>query len=136
MVFLKVPHLIFFTMAVAAACTGYDTFPDDLSRGLDEPAALKALIDSGATVGDGEYRIVDVRPENSYAEGHIPTAINLPNGKLDGGKEAPPKNKNIIVYCETGGRARIAIRRELAPAGYTRIYNWGGFSGWPYEPEK
>ena len=103
--------------------------------GLDEPAALKALIDQGQTVGDGAYRIVDVRPEGKYAEGHIPTATNLPNGNLDGGKTPPPKDKLIIVYCETGGRAQMAAKK-MAKAGYDHIYNWGGFGGWTYPPEK
>lgn len=132
----KIVLLLISLFVSTAACTGYDTFPADASKGLEHPAALKALIDSGATVGEGEYRIVDVRPKRKYAKGHIPTAINIPNGRLDGSKETPPKDKKIILYCETGGRAQTAAKKQLAPAGYTQIYNWGGFRGWSFEPEK
>jgi rhodanese-related sulfurtransferase len=117
------------------SCTGYNTFPTDRAKGLDEPAALKALIDSGQTVAEGEYRIIDVRPKEKYDEGHIPTAMNLPNGNLDGAVPPPKKDKYIIVYCETGGRAQMAAKK-MAKAGYSHIYNWGGFGNWTYEAEK
>ena len=129
-------YLVVLMMAVSSvSCTGYDTFPKERTKGLDEPATLKALIDGGQTVGDGEYRIVDVRPVEKYAKGHIPTAMNLPNGNLDNGVTPPPKDKFIIVYCETGGRAQMAAKK-MAKAGYNHIYNWGGFGNWSFEAEK
>jgi len=46
------------------ACGGhYNTFPRQRPSDLNEPAALKALTDAGQTVNDGDFRIVDVRPE-------------------------------------------------------------------------
>lgn len=127
---------LIFIAITTISCTGYNTFTAEDSAGLDSPETLKALIDSGVTKGEGEYRIVDVRPERKYQKGHIPTAINIPNGNLEESKETIPKDKKIIVYCETGGRAQAAAKNKLAPAGYDQIYNWGGFSGWTFEPEK
>jgi rhodanese-related sulfurtransferase len=126
---------VLLSMVFFASCGQYDTFPKERSSGLDEPAALKALIDEGQTVNDGDFRIVDVRPEDKYARGHIPTATNLPKGKLDTGNPLPPRDKMIIVYCETGGRAQMAAKK-MGKAGYNHIFNWGGFRNWPYEPEK
>ena len=123
-------------LVLMVACTGYDTLPKGESKGIESSASLKALIDSGATVGDGEYRLVDVRPARKYEKGHIPTAINIPNGDVEKAKADLPKDKKIIVYCETGGRAQAAAKNRLAPAGYTQIYNWGGFGKWEGEPEK
>ena len=120
----------------AVSCTGYDTLPKGESATLKDPAALKALIDSGATTGDGEYRIVDVRPERKFAKGHIPSAINIPNGDVEASGKDLPKDKKIILYCETGGRAQAAAKNKLAPAGYNQIYNWGGYGGWTYDPER
>jgi rhodanese-related sulfurtransferase len=125
---------VLLSMIFCASCGHYNTFPPDRSKGLDEPATLKALIDTRQTVDDGEYRIVDVRPESKYAKGHIPTAINLPNGNLEAGGATLPKDKFIIVYCETGGRAEMAAKK-MAKAGYNYIYNWGGFGNWTYDPE-
>lgn len=133
---LKWFGIFIFAMAAMAACTGYDTFPKGESKGIESYESLKALIDSGATVGDGEYRLVDVRPARKYEKGHIPTAINIPNGDVAETKVDLPKDKKIIVYCETGGRAQAAAKNKLAPAGYTQIYNWGGFGNWKGEPEK
>ncbi|MBN2528202.1 MAG: rhodanese-like domain-containing protein [Deltaproteobacteria bacterium] len=132
----KALGMLTFVVFVMAACTGYDTFPTGESKGIDDSESLKALIDSGATVGEGEYRIVDVRPNRKYKKGHIPTAINIPNGDVAASGEDLPKDKKIILYCETGGRAQSAAKKKLAPAGYSRIYNWGGFGRWKGEPEK
>ena len=134
--YFKMASMFAVIMLVAAACTGYDTFPKGESKGIESSASLKALIDSGATQGDGEYRIVDVRPERKYNKGHIPTAINIPNGDVAASKENLPKDKKIIVYCETGGRAQAAAKNKMGPAGYTQIYNWGGFGKWEGEAEK
>lgn len=81
------------------------------------PKEMKALIDSGAN----DFTIVDVRDENEFAEGHIPTAINIPvsrfakeSGKLD-------KKKKIVVYCNSGGRSYLAYRK-LMKLSYKNIY--------------
>jgi rhodanese-related sulfurtransferase len=126
--------LVLLSVVFCVSCDRYDTFPKERSAGLEEPAALKALIDTGQTVESGDFRIVDVRPEGKYAEGHIPTAMNLPNGNLPT-SGAPPRDKFIIVYCETGGRAQMAAKK-MGKAGYHHIFNWGGFGNWTYAPEK
>jgi rhodanese-related sulfurtransferase len=127
--------LLFLSAIFWVSCSHYNTFPEEQSNGLDEPDALQALIDGGQTVDSGDYRIVDVRPESKYKKGHIPTAINIPNGNIDTVGETLPKDKLIIVYCETGGRAEMAAKK-MAKAGYNQIYNWGGFGKWTYAPEK
>ena len=40
-----------------------------------------------------------------------------------------PKDRAIIVYCQSGGRATRAAE-FLASSGYTRVYNAGGFRTW------
>ncbi len=122
---------LFLFSLISLSCAGYNTFPPERAQGLEKKAALQALIESGQTVGEGEYRIVDVRPPSKYGKAHIPTAINLPNGNLEG-EDIPPKDKFIIVYCETGGRAQKAAQK-MEKAGYTKIYNWGGFGKWNNE---
>ncbi len=122
------------SMMFCMSCSHYDTFPKERPKNLGDRAGLKALIDAGQTVEAGDYRIVDVRPEGKYAKGHIPSATNLPNGKLNNGSPAPPKDKLIIVYCETGGRAEMAARK-MKKEGYTQIYNWGGFDKWTDAPK-
>jgi phage shock protein E len=55
--------------------------------------------------------ILDVRTPAEFEKGHVPGAINIPHaqlaarvGELGAGEGGP-----VIVYCERGGRARMAI---------------------------
>ena len=132
---IKTIRQMFLSMFFCAACNGYNTFPRELSKGIDDPIALKALIDAGQTVDAGKYRIVDVRSKEKFAEGHIPTAMNIPNGILKYVRQTPPENGMIIVYCENRGSAQMAAQL-MAKSGFTNIYNWGGFENWTLDSEK
>ena len=81
-----------------------------------KPAELKKLIDSNS----GEYVLVDVRDENEFKEGHIPTAINIPVETFAARSEILPKEMKIIVYCNSGGRSYNAYRK-LMKLAYTSI---------------
>ena len=74
-----------------------------------KPAELKALVDAGR----GDAVIVDVRDESEFMEGHIPTAINIPVETFALRSETLPKEKKIIVYCNTGGRSYTAYRKLM-----------------------
>jgi rhodanese-related sulfurtransferase len=39
------------------------------------------------------------------------------------------KDKNIIVYCASGGRAALA-GKVLKDLGYSQVYNLGAFKDW------
>ena len=43
--------------------------------------------------------------------------------------EKIPKDRSIIVYCQSGGRATRAAE-FLSSNGYTRVYNAGGMLTW------
>jgi phage shock protein E len=91
-----------------------------------DPATARKLIAGGATV-------LDVRTPEEYADGHVPSATNLPVqdvaqriadvDKLVGGD----KTKPVVVYCAKGGRAAKA-KQALEAAGYTNVVNGGGFA--------
>ena len=84
---------------------------------------------------DPNIMIIDVRPESSYKEGHIPTAKSYPSSVIMSKLGEISKDKYLIVYCETGGRAQAVIK-NLEKSGYTKMINWGGYTRWPYELEK
>lgn len=73
------------------------------------PAEIRKLIDSGSK----DCVIVDVRDEAEFKEGHIPTAINIPVETFALKSEILPKEKKIIVYCNTGGRSYNAYRKLI-----------------------
>ena len=47
----------------------------------------------------GLVTVLDVRPTEEYAAGHIPGAINVPVDKLEGFLSKLPKRKEVVAYC-------------------------------------
>ena len=84
-----------------------------------------------------EVIILDVREQDEYDSGHIPGAVLLPVGTIDGDTAAaviPEKDSKVLVYCRSGNRSKTASS-TLAELGYTNIYEFGGINTWPYETE-
>ena len=71
--------------------------------------------------------ILDVRTAGEYASGHIPGAINISHEEVSTHLEelAAHKGKNIVVYCERAGRARMA-QNTLTKAGFPNVYHLSG----------
>ncbi len=82
-----------------------------------KPAELKKLIDANKQ----DFVLVDVRDESEYQQGHIPTAINIPAETFASKQGDLPKEKKIIVYCNTGSRSYLAYRK-LIKMDYKNIY--------------
>jgi rhodanese-related sulfurtransferase len=47
----------------------------------------------------GLVTVIDVRPPEEFAAGHIPGAINVPLGELERWARAAPRSKQIVAYC-------------------------------------
>jgi rhodanese-related sulfurtransferase len=50
-------------------------------------------------VKNGEVTIVDVRPAEEYAAGHIPGALSLPVAELKARLRELPKDRELVAYC-------------------------------------
>ena len=48
---------------------------------------------------DGLVTVLDVRPEDEFALGHLPGALNIPLGKLEHRLAELPSDREIIAYC-------------------------------------
>ena len=83
------------------------------------------------------YVILDVREQDEYDAGHIPGAILIPYTQIEEKAEEmlPDKDQQILVYCRSGRRSKIAAE-ALVELGYTNIKEFGGIIDWPYEVEK
>jgi rhodanese-related sulfurtransferase len=76
--------------------------------------------------------IVDVRTVFEFQQGHIPGAIHAPNWKILLRLDRIPSDKNLelIVTCEHGPRARIAMML-LKAFGYRDVVLLAGqMAGW------
>lgn len=73
-------------------------------------------------------KVIDVRTPKEYRQDHFPGAGNIPLQKLYlDPKKVGPKDKTIVLYCQSGGRARRA-KRILKAYGYKDVTNGGGLS--------
>ncbi len=71
--------------------------------------------------------IVDVRSKGEFAGGHIKNSINIPVDQLSQNlSRLKDKNKPIITCCASGMRSASA-QNILKKAGYTEVYNGGGW---------
>jgi rhodanese-related sulfurtransferase len=70
---------------------------DSLRRSTDgmEPISADEL---ASRSDEGLVTVVDVRPPEEFASGHIPRAINIPLGRLSGESARLPPNE-VVAYC-------------------------------------
>lgn len=66
------------------------------SRDSMEPLAAKELFER---IKEGSIIILDVRPPEEYASGHLPGAINIPLMDLDDNLDKLPPGQEVIAYC-------------------------------------
>ena len=81
--------------------------------------------------GRADYRLVDIRDEEAFAEYHIPTAENVPLATVTDG--ALGRTDKIVLYGDGGIHAAQAWM-VLKGSGYTRVYTLlEGLDGWKDE---
>lgn len=92
----------------------------------------KKIMDS-----DEEHIILDTREQDEYDAGHIPNALLIPYTEIEKKAEEilPDKDAQILVYCRSGRRSKIAAE-SLTKLGYTNIKEFGGIVDWEGELEK
>jgi phage shock protein E len=74
--------------------------------------------------------LLDVRTDEEYKKGHIPGSIHVPLADIGDKVKKLKKDKDLVVYCQTGNRSIWAIKR-LMGMGYKNLYNLkGGYSAW------
>ena len=71
--------------------------------------------------------ILYVRSKSEFSGGHIKGAMNIPVSDLQNNlSKLKNKNKPIITCCASGMRSASA-KSILQNAGYTEVYNGGGW---------
>lgn len=63
--------------------------------GLD-PISRADLLKRAA---EGDVTVLDVRPPEEYAAGHVPGALNIPVKELIAHLEALPQDQEVVAYC-------------------------------------
>jgi len=66
------------------------------ARDALEPVRREDLL---TRASEGKVVILDVRPAEEFAAGHIPGALSVPLGQLDAALARLPKRAEIVAYC-------------------------------------
>lgn len=89
----------------------------------------KRILDSGRPAV-----LLDVRTEGEYIVEHAAGAVLFPLDEI-GAESAsrllPDKSAQLLVYCRTGRRSRMAAE-ILTGLGYENVLDLGSLEGWPY----
>ncbi len=103
---------------------------DELSR---KPGGLQriSIKEFRQRLRDQQTVIIDVRPAEEYARGHIPGAVSIPLSELRQRMDELPDDHDVIAYCEgpycfASGKAVDQLER----AGYPVRRLDGGLARW------
>ena len=82
-------------------------------------------------IADGLVTVLDVRPKDEFAEGHLPGARNIPLAELNRRLKELPKNVEIVAYCR-GPYCVLAFEAvaALRAKGFKAVRLEDGFPEW------
>ena len=110
---MVLPFIIAGGLAVAAA---YTYFGEKLVSSKE----ANKLIRTGKI-----KKVIDVRTIAEYRAGHYKGAIHIPVNKINKKTTAELPKKGLLVYCNTGQRARFAAEK-LEELGFEDVYYIAG----------
>ena len=136
---MKLTHILAATLAAGALLFTPATFADNQALAVEEMEAYLDFVDYGGTtilpaqIPKDEWKkfhVIDARDKDQYAMEHIPGAVNLEWRKVLAERKLIPKDKPVLIYCNTGtlsAQAGFALR----VAGYDNVrILQGGFAEW------
>ena len=74
------------------------------ARDALEPVSREEL---ARRLKDGLVTVLDVRPPDEYAAGHLPNAINIPLRELKRRLREMPKSREVVAYCRGPDRKSV-----------------------------
>jgi len=93
-----------------------------------EPVSRAELLERAAR---GDVTIVDVRPPEEFAAGHLPGALNVPLAELEARRGKLPRGQEVVAYCR-GPYCVLAFEAvaRLRAAGHAARRLEGGYPEW------
>ena len=134
----------FFALTLAAAIAGSlllapTAHADNKAIATDEMEAYLEFVDYGGGVIFAEQIpkeewpkmvLIDARDPAQFAKGHIPGAINMDWRQVLAKRNDIPKNKPVLIYCNTGSlSAQAGFALRVAGWENVRILQ-GGMAEW------
>jgi rhodanese-related sulfurtransferase len=125
---MELPYMqpVYIAFGLFVLITAYNYIKPQGSRNytsLDTDSAKEMLDDKNVV-------LIDVRNRDEYNAEHLRGAKNIPLDQLDKRLGKLPRDKDIVVYCEKGGKSIRAIRK-LEVAGFSQLHHMHeGLRGW------
>ena len=132
------------SLALAAATTASlllapAAHADNKDTAIDEMAGYLEFVDYGGGVIFAEQIpkdewpkmvVIDARDAGQFTKGHIPGAINMDWRQVLAKRDSIPKNKPVLIYCNTGSlSAQAGFALRVAGWENVRILQ-GGMEEW------
>jgi rhodanese-related sulfurtransferase len=88
-------------------------------------------VDAAALAGrSAAPLLLDVREPREYADGHVPGALNLPQAELATRLEDVPRDRAVLVICQSGYRS-LRAAQFLRQVGFATVASVrGGTAAW------
>ena len=93
--------------------------------GALEKANILSLQETRKLLAHNNVQLIDLRGAAEYNAGHIANAENVFVGTLVDNLQKINKNKNVIIYCQSGDRSSIGYSL-LLKNGFKNIANFSG----------
>jgi rhodanese-related sulfurtransferase len=126
-------------LALTLAITTSFANADNKAIVIDEMAGYLDFVDYGGGVifaeqiPEEEYQkmfIIDARDKGQFDKSHIPGAVNIEWRQALSRRNEIPKNKPVLIYCNTGSlSAQAGFALRMAGFDNLRILQ-GGFEEW------
>ena len=132
-------YSVWTAIALSALVCSPATWADNKAAAIDEMEGYLEFVDYGGGVIFAEQipndewpkmMVIDARDAAQFAKGHIPGAVNMDWRQVLAKRSTIPKNKPVLIYCNTGSLS--------AQAGFAlRVAGWenvkilqGGMEEW------
>ena len=121
-------HIFLVVLFLAAMFLFLITAYKQASTGLQTVSAEQLT----RLVNQQNAKLVDIRPADAFAQGHMVNAINMPMSEIEAGKIKTDglKKRPVVVYCQMG-RTSMKACQSLNKAGVESTFSLqGGINAW------
>jgi rhodanese-related sulfurtransferase len=136
---MKIRHLVLAAAAATSLLLAPAAQADNKAIATDEMEAYLEFVDYGGGVIFAEQIpkdewakmvVIDARDPGQFAKGHIPGAINMDWRQVLAKRHTIPKDKPVLIYCNTGSlSAQAGFALRVAGWDNLRILQ-GGMEEW------
>ncbi|MDP2023720.1 MAG: rhodanese-like domain-containing protein [Hydrogenophaga sp.] len=136
---MKLTHLALAALTASTLLLAPAAHADNKAIAVDEMEAYLEFVDYGGGVIFAEQipadewkkmLVIDARDAGQFAKGHIPGAINMDWRQVLAKRNTNPKDKPVLIYCNTGSlSAQAGFAMRVAGWDNLRILQ-GGMEEW------